>query len=138
MVKRMVSMNTRLNTDVGMLDGFDRGLQTDVQVFVDFDYAMGRSITLMGRSITGYGSMIQGCTGSWKAYVQHIEALSTTEAAYMTFTEAAKEAIWLKGLAIESRFELKIVVGIATGALSKAVPSPRFQHRLMLLCIGVD
>nr|GEW83901.1 cytochrome P450 CYP82D47-like [Tanacetum cinerariifolium] len=34
--------------DVGMLDKFDHGLQTDVQVFVDFDYAMGRSITVMG------------------------------------------------------------------------------------------
>nr|GEY59885.1 zinc finger, CCHC-type [Tanacetum cinerariifolium] len=32
---------------VGMLDQFDRGLQTNVQVFVDFDYAMGRSITVM-------------------------------------------------------------------------------------------
>nr|GFB85068.1 zinc finger, CCHC-type [Tanacetum cinerariifolium] len=32
---------------VGMLDKFDRGLQTDVQVFVDFDYAMERSITVM-------------------------------------------------------------------------------------------
>nr|GEX24292.1 zinc finger, CCHC-type [Tanacetum cinerariifolium] len=42
---------TRLNiasTDVGMLDKFDRGLQTDVHVFVDFDHAMGRSITVMG------------------------------------------------------------------------------------------
>nr|GEU48829.1 zinc finger, CCHC-type [Tanacetum cinerariifolium] len=29
-------------------------------------------------------------------------------------TDAAKEAIWLKGLAIESGFELKIVAGIAT------------------------
>ncbi|GKE04706.1 hypothetical protein Tco_1396724, partial [Tanacetum coccineum] len=48
---------TRLDiasADVGMLDKFDRGLQTDVQVFVDFDYAMGRSITVMGRSITRY------------------------------------------------------------------------------------
>ncbi|GKE90312.1 hypothetical protein Tco_1567787 [Tanacetum coccineum] len=39
---------TRLDiasADVGMLEKFDRGLQTDVQVFVDFDYAMGRSIT---------------------------------------------------------------------------------------------
>ncbi|GJY14176.1 hypothetical protein Tco_0383485 [Tanacetum coccineum] len=49
---------TRLDiasADVGMLDKFDRGLQTDVQVFVDFDYTMGRSITVMGRSITrGY------------------------------------------------------------------------------------
>ncbi|GKC39338.1 hypothetical protein Tco_1051722, partial [Tanacetum coccineum] len=98
--------------------------------FVDSDYAMGRSITR-------YGFMIQGCAGSWKAYVQHMEALSTTEATYMTLTEAANEAIWLKGLTIESGFELKIVAGIATGALSKAIPSPRFQHRLKLLSIGI-
>ncbi|GJY64664.1 hypothetical protein Tco_0466124, partial [Tanacetum coccineum] len=52
----------------------------------------------------------------------HIMALPTTEAAYMTLTEAAKEAIWLKGLTIESGFMLKIVAGIATGALSKAIP----------------
>ncbi|GJY04818.1 zinc finger, CCHC-type containing protein [Tanacetum coccineum] len=80
---------TRLDiesADVGMLDKFDRGLQTDVYVFVDFDYAM---------------------------------------AVYMTLTEAAKEAIWLKGLSIESGFELKIVAGIATGPLSKAIPGSR-------------
>ncbi|GKD06403.1 hypothetical protein Tco_1181377, partial [Tanacetum coccineum] len=97
--------------------------------FVDSDYAMGRSITR-------YGFMIQGCAGSWKAYVQHMKALSTTEAAFMTLTEAAKEAIWLKGLAIESGFELKIVAGIAAGTLSKDIPSPRFQHWLKLLSIG--
>nr|GEX21589.1 zinc finger, CCHC-type [Tanacetum cinerariifolium] len=34
--------------------------------------------------------------------VQHIEALSTTEAGYMTFTEAWKKKIWLKGLLTES------------------------------------
>ncbi|GJZ06205.1 hypothetical protein Tco_0539998 [Tanacetum coccineum] len=58
---------TRLDiasADVGMLDKFDRELMTDVQVFVDFDYAMGRSITVMGRSVTRYGMMIQGCAGS--------------------------------------------------------------------------
>ncbi|GJW05820.1 hypothetical protein Tco_1568243 [Tanacetum coccineum] len=87
----------------GMLDKFDCGLQTNVQVFVDFDYTMGRSITVM--------------------------------AGYMTLTEAVKEAIGLKGLTIESGFELKIVAGIATGALSKAIPSSRFQHRLKLLRI---
>ncbi|GKA64538.1 hypothetical protein Tco_0764245 [Tanacetum coccineum] len=42
---------------VDMLDGFDRGLQTHVQVFVDFDYAMGRSINVMGSSIKGYRSL---------------------------------------------------------------------------------
>ncbi|GJT42505.1 hypothetical protein Tco_0951220 [Tanacetum coccineum] len=41
---------TRLDiasADVGMLDKFDRGLHTDVQVFVDLDYTMGRSITVI-------------------------------------------------------------------------------------------
>nr|GFD27593.1 hypothetical protein [Tanacetum cinerariifolium] len=85
---------------------FDHGLQTDVQVFVDFDYAMGRSITVM--------------------------------AGYMTLTEAAKEAICLKGLAIDSGFELKIVASIATCALSKAILVPRFQQWLKLLCIVED
>ncbi|GKE16330.1 hypothetical protein Tco_1423907 [Tanacetum coccineum] len=83
---------TRLDiasADVGMLDMFDRELRTNVQVFVDFDYTVGRSITVMA------------------------------EAGYMTLTEAAKEGIWLKGLTIELGFELKIVAGIATCAWSK-------------------
>ncbi|GJV45704.1 hypothetical protein Tco_1430240 [Tanacetum coccineum] len=75
---------------VNMSDGFDRGLQTNVQVFMDFDYAMSRSITV-------YGLMILGCSGSLKANLQHIEALSITEAGYMTFTEAWKKEIWPKG-----------------------------------------
>nr|GEW57133.1 hypothetical protein [Tanacetum cinerariifolium] len=96
---------TRLDiasTDVGMLDGFDRGLHTYVQVFVDFDYAMGRSITR-------YGFMILGCAGSLKANLQHMEALSTTEAEYMALTEAVKEAIWLRGLLKELGVELNKV-----------------------------
>ncbi|GKD94461.1 hypothetical protein Tco_1374298, partial [Tanacetum coccineum] len=87
---------TRLDiasTNVGMLDKFDRGLQT-YRFFVDFDYAM---------------------------------------AAYMTLTEAANEAIWLKGLAIESGFVLKIVAGIATGALSKAIPGSRYSYGFLNL-----
>ncbi|GKB23874.1 zinc finger, CCHC-type containing protein [Tanacetum coccineum] len=123
--------------DVGMLDKFDRGLQTDIHVFVDFDNVMGRSITVMGRSTTRYGLMIQGCAGSWEAIMLHMMAFSPTEAGYMTLTEAAKEAIWLKGLTIESGFELKIVAGIAIGALSKAIPGLRFQHRLNLMSIGI-
>ncbi|GKE36458.1 hypothetical protein Tco_1459863, partial [Tanacetum coccineum] len=42
---------TRLDitsANVGMLDKFDRGLQTDIQVFVDFDYAMVAYMTLTG------------------------------------------------------------------------------------------
>nr|GEV21475.1 putative ribonuclease H-like domain-containing protein [Tanacetum cinerariifolium] len=65
----------------------------------------------------------------------HMMAFSPTKARYMTLTKATKEDIWLKGLAIELGFELKIVAGIATGALSKVISSLRFQHRLNLLII---
>ncbi|GJR62170.1 hypothetical protein Tco_1504332 [Tanacetum coccineum] len=71
------------------------------------------------------------------AMMLHMMALSPTEAEYMTLIEAAKEAIWIKGLAMESTFELKIVAGIAIGALSKAILGLRFQHRLNLLSIGI-
>ncbi|GKC44183.1 hypothetical protein Tco_1061905, partial [Tanacetum coccineum] len=87
---------------VDMLDRFNRGLQKHVQVFMNFDYTTGRLITVMSRSITRYGLMILGCAGSLKANLQHVEALTTTEARYMTFTEAKKKEIWLKGLLTES------------------------------------
>ncbi|GJX27409.1 hypothetical protein Tco_0233705 [Tanacetum coccineum] len=81
-----------VSEDVGMLDKYDRGLQKDVQVFGGF------------------------WTTPWED--RSLSWVDRSQAAYMTLTEAAKEAIWLKGLTIESRFELKIVAGIATCALS--------------------
>lgn len=122
--------------DVSMFDVFDRGLHMNVHAFVDYDYAMGRSITVMGRSITTYGFMIQECAVSWEAMLRHMMALLTTEAKYMTLTRGLKEDTWLKGLSTESGFELRLVADIATGALTKAVPGPRFQHWLKLLRIG--
>ncbi|GKA36011.1 hypothetical protein Tco_0722502 [Tanacetum coccineum] len=70
----------------------------------------GRSITVMSRSITWYGLMILGCSGSLKANLQHMEALSTTKARYMMFTEARKKELWLKRLLTESGYELRIKI----------------------------
>ncbi|GJU76451.1 hypothetical protein Tco_1273521 [Tanacetum coccineum] len=105
---------------------------------------------LEGHSILSLEVVYQG-TVMWKGMTYRFLWILTTpwedrslswvdqsQAAYMTLTEAAKEAIWLKGLAIESGFVLKIVACIATGALPKAIPGPRFQHRSKLLHIGID
>nr|GEW78285.1 retrotransposon protein, putative, Ty1-copia subclass [Tanacetum cinerariifolium] len=62
-----------------------------------------------GRSINGYAFLVQGCVVSWKATLQHVVALSTTEAEYMALTEAVKEAIWLRGLLEELGVELNRV-----------------------------
>ena len=48
-------------------------------------------------------------TPSWKASLQHVVALSTTESKYTAATEAVKEALWLKGLIEELGMSQKTV-----------------------------
>ncbi|GKD44676.1 retrovirus-related pol polyprotein from transposon TNT 1-94 [Tanacetum coccineum] len=81
--------------NVGLVYGINHGNHVDVTGFVDSDYAKDPD---KGRSITGYAFLVQGCVVCWKATLQHVVALSTTEAEYMALTEAVKEAIWLRGL----------------------------------------
>ncbi|GJZ16482.1 retrotransposon protein, putative, ty1-copia subclass [Tanacetum coccineum] len=92
--------------NVGLVYGTNRGNHVDVTGFVDSDYAKDPD---KGRFITGYAFLVQGCVVSWKATLQHVVALSTTEAEYMDLTEAVKEAIWLRGLLEELGVELNIV-----------------------------
>ena len=42
-----------------------------------------------------------GSAISWKASLQSVVALSTTEAEYVSSTEGVKEAIWMRGLVSE-------------------------------------
>ena len=61
------------------------------------------------RSLTGYCFTLYGNVVSWKAVLQLVVALSTTEAEFMALTEATKEAIWLKGLVEEFGIEQSAV-----------------------------
>ncbi|XP_042035223.1 secreted RxLR effector protein 161-like [Salvia splendens] len=79
--------------DVGLVYGGDT--HCSVTGYSDSDYAGdvdGR------RSMTDYVFTLGGSVVSWKATLQAAVTLSTTEAEYMTLTEAAKEGIWLKRL----------------------------------------
>ncbi|GKA51326.1 hypothetical protein Tco_0744522 [Tanacetum coccineum] len=93
--------------NVGLMYGTDHSNHVDVTGFVDSDYAKDPN---KGRSITGYTFLVQGCVVSWKATLQHVVALSTTEAEYMALTKAVKEAIWLRGLLEELVVKLNNVV----------------------------
>ncbi|KAL0301507.1 UNVERIFIED_CONTAM: Retrovirus-related Pol polyprotein from transposon TNT 1-94 [Sesamum radiatum] len=66
--------------------------------YVDFDYTGDLDDR---KSTTGYVFTLGGGPIYWKSTVQSIVALSTTEAEYMVVVEAAKEALWLNGLAKE-------------------------------------
>ena len=66
--------------------------------FVDSDYAGDRD---KRRSTTAYVFTVCGNCVSWKSQLQSVVALSSTEAEYIVATEAAKEAMWIKGLLME-------------------------------------
>ena len=66
--------------------------------YVDSDYAADRD---RRRSLTGYVFTVDSCAVSWRATLQSVVALSTTEAENMAVSEACKELIWLKGLYAE-------------------------------------
>ncbi|KAL5573432.1 hypothetical protein UlMin_023029 [Ulmus minor] len=72
-----------------------RGKSIWLEGYADSDYGADRD---MRRSITSYFFNLNGCCISWKAQLQLVVALSTTEAKSIAATEAIKEALWWKVL----------------------------------------
>ena len=62
------------------------------------------------RSLSGYIFTVGGNVVSWKSNLQHVVALSTTEAEYIVLTEAVNEALWLKGFLDQLDFKQEQVV----------------------------
>ena len=71
------------------------GSTSDIVGYTNSDYD---GDLLRRISLTCYVFTLFGCAISWKATLQSIVALSTTEVEYMSLTEGVKEGIWLHGL----------------------------------------
>ncbi|XP_055848463.1 uncharacterized protein LOC129913688 [Episyrphus balteatus] len=56
------------------------------------------------RSYTGYVFLLSGAAISWKSTKQRTVSLSTTEAEYVSLSEASKEAIYLRSILLELGF----------------------------------
>jgi hypothetical protein len=69
------------------------GSSVVLQGYVDLDMAGDKDSR---RSTTGYVFTMGGTIVSWISKLQKVVALSTTEAEYVTSTEASKEVIWLQ------------------------------------------
>jgi hypothetical protein len=69
-----------------------------VMGFVDSDFAGDLDKRC---SISGYVFSLCCSAMSWRASLQSVTALSTTEAEYVSATEGVKEAIWMQGLISE-------------------------------------
>jgi hypothetical protein len=94
--------------DYGLLFGSSKCMEeTNPLVgFVDADYA-GDADTR--RSTSGLVFFLYGTPISWRSVLQPMVALSTTEAEYIAYTEAAKEGLWLQSLLKQIGIEIEKV-----------------------------
>ncbi|KAH9799312.1 hypothetical protein KPL71_000313 [Citrus sinensis] len=114
-------------SDHGLLFGKVNGATCEVAGFVDSDFAgdLDRRI-----SITGFVFTMCGGVVSWKASLQSVVALSTTEAEYIALTEAIKEAIWLKGLVSELGFKQETVtISCDSSSAIQLSKNPKYHER---------
>ena len=77
-----------------------------IEGFVDADYA---GCVDTRKSLSGYVFTLFGTAVSWKANLQSVVALSTTEAEYIALAEGVKEGLWLKGMLNELGIEQECV-----------------------------
>ncbi|XP_038877926.1 secreted RxLR effector protein 161-like [Benincasa hispida] len=87
---------------------YQRSIKPNLELYgyMDADYAGDLD---KRRSLTSYLFLFGPNLISWKASLQPIVALSTTEAEYMTLIEAIKEALWLKGLLKDFEIDQTVV-----------------------------
>lgn len=57
------------------------------------------------KSTSGFVFMLSGCAISWKSQEQKTVSISSTEAEYVSLSQATQEAIWLKELMAELGFK---------------------------------
>ncbi|KAH9804147.1 hypothetical protein KPL71_002018 [Citrus sinensis] len=86
------------SSDSGILFSRDNKVTSKVIGYVDSDFAGDLD---KRRSTTGFVFTMCGGAVSWKASLQSVVALSTTEAEYIALTEAVKEAKWIRGIISE-------------------------------------
>ncbi|KAH9650271.1 hypothetical protein KPL70_026312 [Citrus sinensis] len=93
-------------SDHGILFGKVDGATCEVAGFVNSDFAGDLD---KRRSITSFVFTMCGGAISWKASLQSVVALSTTEAEYIALTEAVNEAVWLRGLVSKLGFKQETI-----------------------------
>lgn len=84
--------------DVGLMFKRQEDITHSLVGYVDADIA-GNLDTR--KSLSGYVFTLFGTAVSWKANLQSVVALSTTEAEFIAVTEAIKEATWMRGIISE-------------------------------------
>ena len=102
-------------------------LSKKVEGFVDSDYT--RSLDTR-KSLTGYVFTIYGGAVSWKANLQPMVALSTTETKYVAMTEEIKETILLKGIIKELGIEQDWIIVLCDNQSTICLAKHQVHHEI--------
>lgn len=95
-------MGVEFRGSLRMCLAYKKGSEFKIMGFCDSDYAADLD---RRRSITCSSFLAGDCLISSKSSLQRVVVFSTTEAEYISMTEAAKEVIWLKGLGKDFGYE---------------------------------
>ena len=98
----LMYLNDTIN--YGLIYGTDGMKKVNVEGFVDSNYAIDLD---QRRSLTGYLFRLSGCIINWKASLQNVITLLTTEVEYTVAVDTIKEAIWLRGMATDLGYEMR-------------------------------
>lgn len=99
-----------------------------IRGYCDSDYAADQD---KRRSISGMVFTVGGNPVTWRSCLQRVVALSTTEAKYMTMTEASKEDVWIKGLMGELGFQHETIEVFYDSQSAIALAKNAFHHERM-------
>ena len=90
--------------------GGSKAVWSNEGVIIGFAYSNFARCLDLRKSRTGYVFTDFGTAISWRAHLQKVVALSSTETEYMALTEAVKEALWLLGLVRELKIDQEQIV----------------------------
>jgi hypothetical protein len=111
---------------------FDQRASNPGQIvgYSDFDHDVDRDER---HSLTGFVFHLCGSCVSWRATLQHVVVLSSTEAEFMLVLEAAKEAIWIHGFLGDLGIEQvdRVVLSDSQSAIHLA-KDEKFHERIKL------
>ena len=113
--------------------------QSDLLGFSDSDYAGDSNDR---KSTSGYVFTVAGAAVSWRAKKQKLVSLSTVEAEYIGYSEAACEAVWLKRVYDEIRGEVMapkpLMLFCDNQGAIEITRNPKFHERTKHINIKYD
>lgn len=106
--------------------GGDPTLTETLELYTDADWATDPSVR---RSVSGLLCKLNGGPILWASQQQKSVSLSSTESEYISATEGAKSALWLRSLFRELNIKITPTIYVDNSGALELIKNPKFHKR---------